>query len=253
MKEFRAAIREGDITYRFYYTPFTYNDWSAIAQSEHKYDDATIRYVLNKYVYLIVTDSNEDVDTEHILTLPPVFKEKLIDILHNRSGFGAEEFITSVERFEHQSRKLIGAYDYFIFLHTDPATYMMLLECDTWKRAQFISVLEQHTGINVKQRFEESVTTNSPLDLVNNDDQYNREKQKEQKRNRHHSLFRNPHENTSGDDLTAQMIEQSRQMLEQDLKRHQGQKQVTRKPFDWGKDNADMIDTFGEFSSGNEI
>lgn len=151
------------------------------------FDPPTVRYLVSEYIARATLDNKEITPAELAKESPSVLKQ-LITSMFEKSMFSDEEKMEKlIEGFEQRSRTLAGCYDLFIFINMGPEFYIQMLGQDVYTRAQIITMVEQATGIKVKERFDDAVAKKIPLDLSSNQEQYKRNMRKHG-----HPVPRNP-------------------------------------------------------------
>ena len=176
--------------------------------------------------------------------MPPGVQDTIVGAMFTKSGFDMddEEYSELISKLERKSRTLMGCYDYFLFMHGGLEFYTRCLELDSRTRAQIIMLMEKTTGISVKKRFHDSVTLETPLDLVSENSKYEGKMRTDMRSGRVQKTHRDGtlpdgteqvKENLPPD--LNQMLNSSRSALERELRNASAGK---RKAFDWQADEA---------------
>jgi hypothetical protein len=178
MKQYGVRIKrkkDGKESYMdVFHLPLSYMDWAVYSGSKELFDPATIRYLLNQYVVRVIEEGAE-LSINQLLESDMSIIETVIGNMIKKSIFqNQDDFTQLVMSLDKASRTLSGCYDLFIFQHLGPDFYLRMLEADAYTRAQVIMMVEKTTGISVKERFDEAVAKNIPLDIMSSPDQYKR-------------------------------------------------------------------------------
>lgn len=237
-----------------YFMPMSYIDWvkysdAGVASSK---DPSVVRYLLKTYITRTFTneyDNNGDPvqvegSADIICDMPPGVQDTIVGAMFTKSGFDMddEEYSELISKLERKSRTLMGCYDYFLFMHGGLEFYTRCLELDSRTRAQIIMLMEKTTGISVKKRFHDSVTLETPLDLVSENSKYEGKMRTDMRSGRVQKTHRDGtlpdgteqvKENLPPD--LNQMLNSSRSALERELRNASAGK---RKAFDWQADEA---------------
>jgi len=255
MREFGISVEDPRTgrSVTVFFIPMTYIDWLTHSDEESMLEPANVRYLLAKYITRCFHDEDTEENAMEPLELMDIDPQPLSTIIHlmiKKSGFSdTSEFEQTMKQLEYLSRTLMGAYDTFIMLNAGMDTYLNLLEQEASVRASFIVQLEHLTGIDVSKRFEECLADQSPLDVVNPPDVYERNRMQQRKGrpinstrtgiNRVPGVTR-PTGTPPGDfnDLTAA----SRAALDQSLAMSKANKDAKeRRAYNWQQDNADIM------------
>ena len=251
MREYGLEVRAANGDKRtVYFTPMSYIDWLTHADEEVMLESSSVRFLLAKYVTRVYDQSEAPVDPVDLLDLPPQTLASLIRSMIGKSGFSnPDEFEKLMIRLEYMSRTILGAYDYFIMVHLGPEIYLSMLEQDASVRANLVTQLERHTGIDVSVRFEESIRDGSPLDVVSDPDKYEKNKIKMRK-GRPLNHTKTPLNNIPGvtrpqgtppDDF-SDLVNRAGQALNMQMAMDKSNKDAKEKrAFNWQKDNVDMF------------
>ena len=146
---------------------------------------------------------------------------------------------------------MIGAYDFFIYIHAGLDGYLRALEADAHSRAQLIVVLEKATGISVERRFEDSITNETPLDLYSEPGSYENKMRQSLRKNQMHGK-QNRQPSTPPGTYPVQerppvkaddMVEATRHALQQELAVATANRNAKQARFNWQDDQA-AIESF---------
>lgn len=257
MKEFGASVSIGkDRSILVFYLPLSYSDWTKYTDTLGGVDPdpASVRYIFEKYItraHLTEGDTTTEITPHNIALEGPAVVEVITKAMGAKSGFGnIEQFKKTLTDLELKSRTLMGAYDYFIFVHLGMESYMQCLDMDITNRAQIIIVLEKHTGISVSSRFDDSLNYNIPLDLIEENDKYEnglRQMMKKGKIDR--GPKRRPKQTMPEGTTQTQvrepadrhsMIDASRSALEQEMTIANKNKELKERHFNWSRDEQSI-------------
>jgi len=252
MKQYGLKItRKDGSKLEVYYQSLSYIDWSVYSSTEEMFEPSTIRYLIGTYVNRVLVNG-EEVNPGVIFEEDVATLQQIVHNLFEKSIFSEEDkFNKMLGTLEKRSRTLMGCYDLFIFLKL-PDYYLQMLEQDAYTRAQIIMMLEQSTGINVKERFEHAVHNNVPLDLISDPDSYKKNIRRHGgpvPANPHRMNPLHQHQQTmeqmkpaTQQDMPSNvdaMLSESRNALAQAL--HAGRKKPQQKPaFNWQNDEANF-------------
>ena len=249
MKEYGIKLKDtkDGVEYSIYYTPLSYGDWNMYSDSKSMTDINIIRYLFATYITRIDSTSDTEITVESLSTKIPSFINTIVENMIDDSGYNDNTNISNiVDKVKENSRKLAGAYDYFLWLYLDPGTYLMLLDCDIDRRAHIIAMLENRTGITVLERFKDSVSGDSGgLDLITDNDKYMKEKRRGMKFPPRPQAKEQVPPQFKGADIDMphgfdDMVSQSRNALNDELNFYNKNKEAKKKTFDWNKDNASL-------------
>lgn len=241
-----------------YFQSLSYIDWTIYSQGSEMFDPATVRYLINAYVARATLDG-EEITPVDLSNESPSVVQKLITNMFQKSMFSDEDKLAELmNSFEQRSRTLSGCYDLFIFLNMGADFYLQMLTQDVYTRTQIITMVEQATNINVKERFDTAVTKKIPLDLSSNQDQYKRNMRKHGQPVQRNPLRENPlrehqrnmeqQQPTPKEKMPSSvdsMLAESREALGSALNAGKTkERQVDKSVFNWSKDEAQ----YGQFN-----
>ena len=239
MKEYGISVTDkaSGSKVEVYFAPMCYADWNVYNGSVESYDTASLRYIFQKYItraHLVSSSEVKEVTSLELCDLAPSVVKEIMDKMLTKAGFSStESFVSLLNNLERNASTLTGAYDLFIYLHTNYDMYVGMLDKNVFERAMLISALEKITGIEVSYRFDMSLKTGADLDLVTPPAAY-----RPKSKGRPTSNIR---ENLAGKDLSEEQLEaidSSSRSLQEELRR--GQSQGKRKFFNWNEDNQDF-------------
>lgn len=242
MKEFGLKIPRGDDTFIFvFFKPLTYMDYIIYSPVNVRYDEPAIRALLAKYITRIISEGNDDYDIYNLLTESPGILTKVIDSIIAKSYFEDETFFMDlVDHCDKKSRSIMGTYDSFLLSNLSFETYMGLLECDIYTRAQAVAVLEKLKNFKIRERYEHASKYNIPVNLVDDGHTYRKWLKEESMKNPQlkEVLSRKPEDTKPADnniDLKegadiSTMLQDAQSALAEALQRD---KHSPSKTFDW--------------------
>jgi len=255
MREYRIKITDRTTGSKLLigYTDLSYMDWALYHENETRFDPPVFRYLVTTYLTHAATigddgSQTEQLSHEDVFNLPVSQQKQIIDRMFQSSTFeDSDKFEEILIRLEEHSKTRMGSYDLFLYIQLGLEGYLSLLTQPPEIRAQIIMVLEKMTNIDVSSRFEESIATGQPLDLVTLGGAYEREKRKKAQMNP--NARRDPNispvkrfHHEGREDLPAdigEMINTSREALQESIQR--SKKGESPEYFNWQSENKKIM------------
>ena len=261
MKEYGVSVTDKTTGEKIeiFFSPMSYSDWSVYSKSSDLYDKPAARYIAKRYVSLANRVSKDGIktaiDVSSIPDLPPAVTKEIIDKMVLKAGFGdISETDSVLDALENMASTIVGAYDLFIYIHTNIETYLVMKDKNFYERLSLVASLQRLTGISVKERFSDSIRFGTDLDLVTPPSNYRPKKNgkpisplresadaenSQQYRESNTSIV----EGTDLDSTQQEAINNAKMSLREALA--QGRRNP-KKYFDWNKDNTEFSSFEGE-------